>query len=154
MRQENYEVLKKFYHAFRYKNTSEMLSVYADDVQFSDPAFGNLEGEEAKAMWRMLLERDKNTFQINFCDIEADDQGGTVTWEAQYQFGKNPVFNRIESRIEIENGRIIKQEDKFSLQRWASMAMGAKGTALGLTPFLKPQVQKMTRKSLQNYLQK
>lgn len=152
MRQENYEILKQFYHNFKYKKTNEMLSAYADNVQFSDPAFGELQGEEAKAMWRMLLERDNNSFKMNFCDIEADKKGGTVTWEAEYRYGKNPVFNRIESRIEIENGKIVKQEDKFSLQRWASMALGAKGMALGLTPFLKPQVRKMSRKSLQKYL--
>lgn len=152
MQQENYEVLKKFYHAFKIKNANELVSVYADDVQFSDPAFGDLQGEEAKAMWKMLLERDRNHVKLNFCDIEADETGGTVTWEAEYRYNNKPVFNRIESRMEIEDGKIVKHKDNFSLQRWASMAMGAKGIALGLTPFLKPQIRKMARKSLNSYL--
>ncbi len=152
MRQENYEILKHFYKAVQRKDTHEMLSTYADDVEFSDPAFGNLQGQETEAMWRMRLGHDDDSFKVNFCDIEANENGGKVTWEAEYTYKNNPVFNRIESYIEIKNGKIIKQEDKFSLQRWASMALGAKGIVLGLTPFLKSQVRKINRKSLKNYM--
>jgi hypothetical protein len=37
-----------------------MVACYAPDVEFSDPVFPRLRGEEARAMWRMPVERGQD----------------------------------------------------------------------------------------------
>jgi hypothetical protein len=51
------EIIESFYRAFARRDATAMAALYADDVRFSDPAFGPLTGEHARNMWRMLAER-------------------------------------------------------------------------------------------------
>jgi len=50
----------------------EIFCRHHKDILFEDPAFGELKGDDAKNMWRMLVERSKGEIQITFKDIEAD----------------------------------------------------------------------------------
>lgn len=50
----NAALLEKFYSAFQRLDAETMASCYASDIQFSDPVFPNLQGNEAADMWRML----------------------------------------------------------------------------------------------------
>lgn len=50
----NAALLEKFYSAFQRLDAETMASCYASDIQFSDPVFTNLQGNEAADMWRML----------------------------------------------------------------------------------------------------
>ena len=36
--------------------------------------------------------------------------------------------------MQLVAGKIVRQEDKFSLWRWSSQALGTKGSLLGWTP--------------------
>ncbi len=93
-----------------------MTSCYADDIIFKDPAFGELKGDQAKAMWQMLLGRDSKP-NITFKVIEASEHYGKVKWVANYNYGskQRPVTNHIAGTFEIEDVKIIKHIDNFSL---------------------------------------
>ena len=54
------QLIQKFYSAFASKNIEDMIDCYHDDIRFEDPAFGILEGNRAKSMWRMLLKNNKS----------------------------------------------------------------------------------------------
>lgn len=49
------KIIHQFFTAFKNLDAETMVSLYQDDIMFEDPAFGVLKGEEAKAMWRMLV---------------------------------------------------------------------------------------------------
>ena len=51
---ENEQLIRNFYESFANNDADGMIACYADDIEFSDPAFGKLKGADAKNMWRML----------------------------------------------------------------------------------------------------
>ena len=51
-----------------------MASLYAPDARFRDPAFGELSGEEAGDMWRMLTVAGED-LRVELAEHEAE--GGT-----------------------------------------------------------------------------
>jgi ketosteroid isomerase-like protein len=58
MSHPNTELIERFYTAFQQRDAETMAACYADDVVFSDPAFGELRDEEARDMWRIGLLAD------------------------------------------------------------------------------------------------
>ena len=156
MAHPNEELIKKFYSALRDADAETMVSCYADSIRFEDPAFGKLEGEHAKNMWRMLIERGKGELEFNFSNIEADEHCGKAYLEAKYLFSKTKrrVHNKIHASFEFKNGKIIKHTDVFNFWRWSSMALGPIGTLLGFTSFLKNKVRKNCLELLAAYERK
>ncbi|MEQ9437675.1 MAG: nuclear transport factor 2 family protein [Cyclobacteriaceae bacterium] len=154
--QEHQQLIVQFYTAFQQLDAAEMISLYDDDVVFEDPAFGQLRGEEAKAMWKMLIERGKDSLKIEFYDVLGTPTGGTATWEARYLYSKakRPVHNIIQAQFVIADGKIIKHTDQFRFWRWASQALGPTARVLGFTSFLRQQVRKGTREALDKYMAK
>ncbi len=53
----NRELIERFYEAFGRCDGAAMSACYAPGAHFRDPAFGDLEGDEIGAMWRMLTAR-------------------------------------------------------------------------------------------------
>ncbi len=51
------ELIERFYAAFGRCDGAAMTACYAPGAHFRDPAFGDLEGNEVGAMWRMLTGR-------------------------------------------------------------------------------------------------
>ena len=84
----NQELIDHFYNSFKNKNAEAMIACYHDDVEFSDPAFGLLKGSEAKSMWQMLIERGKDSLQIDYNTVSADSENGKAKWIAHYNFVK------------------------------------------------------------------
>ena len=120
-----------------------MCKCYADNVVFEDPAFGQLMGERAKNMWRMLAKSQKGKdFQVIFDQVSDH----SAHWEAKYTFSRTgrKVHNIIDAEFEIENGKIVKHTDHFDLHRWAKQAMGFKGMLLGGTKFFQKKLQAQT----------
>lgn len=148
------EIVEKFYTAFKNGDAKTMGDCYHKEAIFNDPAFKNLSGKEASAMWAMLIERSKGKLEIDFHSVIADDTLGQCTWEAQYEFSKtkNQVHNIIHATMEFKDGLIFKHTDKFNFWRWSSQALGTPGKLLGWTPFLKSKVSKMAMKSLRDYM--
>ena len=55
----NAELLLSFYAALGRRDSGAMNACYASDVEFHDPVFQSLRGEDAKRMWRMLCARER-----------------------------------------------------------------------------------------------
>lgn len=142
------EIITQFYTAFQQKDAEKMISFYHDDVEFTDPAFGTIIGEDAKNMWRMLCANAQN-FSLSYSQVTNT----TAHWEAKYIFsstGKS-IHNKIDATFEFKDGKIYKHTDVFNLHKWASQALGIKGFLIGGTAFFKKKLQKQTHKLLAKY---
>jgi len=148
------ETIKKFYTSFAKQNFKEMASCYHKEIVFEDAAFGQLKGSQVSAMWEMLLSQAKNPVKVTFSNIEANNQTGSVNWEANYKFGarKRKVRNQVQSHFKFKDGKIIEHIDTFNLWKWSRQALGFGGLFLGWTPFLKRKIQKTTNQRLQNFM--
>lgn len=147
--EDNRRLITKFYEAFTRKDAEAMVSVYAEDVRFSDPVFTDLRGERAKNMWRMLCERGKD-LRVEFSGVEADETTGKAHWEAFYTFSVTgeKVHNVIDASFVFANGKIVEHTDRFDLRRWAGQALGLKGKLLGWAPFVHAAIRKNAAKGL------
>ena len=148
----NTELIQRFYTAFQQRDAETMVACYADDVVFSDPAFGELRGEEARDMWRMLVARAQD-FSLTFEGVEADDRSGRAHWVASYLFSQTgrAVVNRIDARFVFRDGRIVEHRDSFDLWSWTRQALGLKGTLLGWSPFVRKLIRQQARNGLKTY---
>ncbi len=151
----NARLIESFYQAFQRGDAEAMAACYADDVQFSDPAFQDLHGVAAGDMWRMLLSRSKD-LQLVFDGIEADDNSGKAHWVATYTFSQTgrKVVNDISASFTFRDGKIVKHVDSFDLWKWARQALGLKGTMLGWSPVVKGAIRKQAAKGLALYQQR
>lgn len=149
---DNTSLVTEFYTAFANQNYRGMIACYHNDIEFSDPAFGTLKGDEAKAMWQMLIERSGGKLKVVFSDVTAN----SAHWEAFYEFSKTGrnVHNKIDARFEFKDGKIYRHHDHFNLWKWSTQALGASGFLLGYTSFFKNKLQKQTRKLLNDYMQR
>lgn len=149
----NETLITKFYTAFQQRDAATMSSCYHPDIVFNDPAFVNLRGSEAGAMWKMLCERGKDLV-LTFNQVQADDTTGQAHWEATYTFSKTgrKVHNIIEARFKFQDGLIIEHRDSFNFRRWSAQALGLTGLLLGWTPMLQKKVQQEGRHALEKYM--
>lgn len=149
MSHPNTELIDRFYSAFQQRDAETMAACYADDVVFSDPAFGELRGEAARDMWRMLLSRAQD-LTLTFTDVAADDQTGRAHWDARYTFSQTgrAVLNRIDARFVFRDGRIVEHRDRFDLWSWSRQALGLRGALLGWTPFVQRAIRAQANKGL------
>ena len=152
--EENEQLINRFYEAFAAGDADSMNACYAEHVVFEDPAFGRLNGEEPKAMWRMLLERSNGNLKITHSVKEASNGGAKAHWEAIYPFSKTgrQVHNRIDAEFIIEEGKIVYHKDTFNLWKWAGMALGPTGKLLGWTGFMKNKIRQMALANLKKYM--
>lgn len=148
-------LIEKFYTAFQNKDAETMISCYHDEVVFNDPVFGELKGEDAKAMWQMLC-RNAKDLRIEFSDINGSLKKGSAHWEAWYTFSKTgrKVHNIVDTQFEFKDSKILKHADSFNLHKWASQALGWKGWLLGGTKFFATKINTQTRKSLADFKEK
>lgn len=153
---DNANVIREFYTAFQQRNAAAMNACYAEDIVFSDPVFGLLQGDEVRAMWSMLCQQAKD-FSLEFSDIELlDEEYATCRWVARYTFSGtgNRVENRIKAFMRLKDGKIIEHSDGFRLSTWIGQALGWKGVLFGWTNFMKRAVQKRARASLDRFMKK
>ena len=152
----NETIIHKFYTAFANANVEQMCEYYHPNVQFSDPAFGLLKGEEVLQMWSMLIERSNGNLKIDFSEIIANEYLGSAHWIATYRFSKTnrKVVNTIESQFHFKDNLIIKHIDNFDIWKWTKQALGIKGLLLGWTGFMQKQVHDQARMSLHKYCEK
>jgi ketosteroid isomerase-like protein len=150
----NEQLIHHFYTCFKNKDYSGMQACYADNATFSDAVFKNLNSDQVKAMWQMLILKGKD-MRIEFGQISADEKTGKAHWDAYYTFsatGKN-VINKIDANFEFENGKIVKHIDDFNFYTWAKQALGTTGLLLGWTGFLKNKIQTTAMANLQKFMQ-
>ncbi len=149
----NEQLLRDFYQAFAARDAAGMARCYHPDIVFSDPAFPQLRGSDAGAMWRMLLARGKD-LQITLVHAAADASGGSATWEARYTFSKTgrPVVNRIDALFAFKDGLIVRHIDHFPFWRWARQALGLPGWLLGWCWPFKAMVRKQAGAALSQFI--
>lgn len=149
----NAALIHRFYDSFAALDAAGMQACYHPDVVFSDPAFGELRGRRAGAMWAMLCGRAKD-LRVTASDVQADDQRGRAHWEAHYTFGQTgrPVHNRIDAEFEFRDGLIIRHTDTFDFYAWARQALGPAGLLLGWTPILRNKVRQTALAGLDKYM--
>lgn len=130
-----------------------MVSCYHDNIQFQDPAFGVLKGEDAKKMWRMLMKRSNGNIKITFDRVQANEKTGSAHWVAEYLFTQTgrKVVNIISAQFEFQDGKIIKHTDTFDLWKWSKQALGWKGALLGWTGFFQKKIRERSRKLLEDW---
>ncbi len=147
-------LIEEFYTAFNNLDAETMISCYHKDIVFEDPAFGELKGEHAKNMWRMLCASQKGKdFTVEFSNVSVDGEKGSAHWEAHYNFSKTGrrVHNKIDANFIFEEGKIISHKDDFNLHKWASQALGFKGKLIGGTNFFKRKLQSQTNHLLSKF---
>jgi ketosteroid isomerase-like protein len=149
------ELITNFYTAFSKGKAEEMVACYHKDIQFEDPAFGVLHGEDAKNMWRMLIARG-GSIDIQFSDVQADGEKGSANWVATYAFSQTgrTVVNKIHANFLFKEGKIIQHTDTFNLHHWAKQAFGWKGWLLGGTSFFKKKLNAQTAATLRRFVEK
>ncbi|MWV17256.1 DUF4440 domain-containing protein [Pseudomonas sp. L-22-4S-12] len=149
MAHPNAELISRFYQAFQQLDAEAMVACYAEDVQFRDPVFTDLQGKDAGDMWRMLAARAQN-FSLTFDSVQADDQQGSARWVATYLFSKtgNTVVNPIQANFRFADGKIVEHRDHFDLWRWARQALGTQGLLLGWTPLVQGAIRKQAMAGL------
>lgn len=76
----NEKLIHTFYTCFQQLDADGMAACYHADICFSDPAFPDLKGAEAGAMWKMLCSQAKG-FELSFSDISANDTTGSARWK-------------------------------------------------------------------------
>lgn len=152
---QNQQLITTFYTCFKNKDYKGMQACYADNATFNDPVFKNLNAEQVKAMWQMLISTAKD-FSIDFSDVSADDKTGKAHWDAYYTFSKtgNKVINRIDASFEIENGKIVKHTDDFNFYTWSKQALGTTGLLLGWTDVIKNKIQTTAKENLEKFMKK
>ncbi len=148
----NIETINSFYSAFSKLDAGGMNARYSNDIVFSDPVFGMLEGEEVRKMWKMLC-RNAVGFNLEFGNITDKGDGYyTCDWTASYTFSAtgNRVVNKARAYMQLENGLIIGHSDAFRFYKWARQAFGIKGWMFGWTTFFQRRVRARVRKMLAN----
>jgi ketosteroid isomerase-like protein len=152
----NQTLIENFYTAFANGNVAEMNACYHENVTFEDPAFGELKGKKAKAMWEMLLSRSDTKPNIQFSNVTANDKTGSANWIAEYEYGKQKrkVINHITAKFEFLDGKIIRHKDSFDVWKWSQQALGISGYLLGWSGFMQKKIQATTNGLLGKFMEK
>lgn len=142
----NRAVIRTLYEALDRGDGEAMAGCYAPTARFRDPAFGELDGEQAGDMWRMLTARAED-LSVELAEHEADEHTGTAHWIARYTFTDTgrPVVNDVRARFRFADGRIVEHVDEFSFFAWSRQALGPVGLALGWTPLLPALTRRRAR---------
>jgi len=130
-----------------------MNDCYDGDVTFYDPVFENLDGEQVRAMWEMLLGRAKD-LRLHFSDIVTEPGYGSCTWRAEYTFTATgrKVVNKAKARFTMHAGKIVEHQDAFNLWNWSRQALGWPGLLFGWTSLLQKKIRKNARRSLDKFM--
>lgn len=145
-------LIHRFYEAFNRLDADAMVACYTEDVRFSDPVFGDLQGTQVGDMWRMLTSRAQD-FSLRFDQVRANADTGGAHWVASYLFSQTgrTVVNDIHARFTFRDGLIREHHDHFSLWRWSRQALGAKGLLLGWTPFVHGAIRAQAQRGLKAF---
>ena len=149
---DNRATIERFYEAFGQRNGAAMTACYAADPHFRDPAFGDLEGEEVGAMWRMLTGRARD-LEIELREHEAGEEAGSAHWIARYTFSTGrPVVNDVQARFRFApDGRIADHVDEFDFRTWAKQALGPSGRLVALLPPLRSKAREKALAQLASF---
>jgi ketosteroid isomerase-like protein len=149
---DNADLIRRLYTSLDRRDGEAMAACYLARARFRDPAFGELDGREAGALWRMLTSRSAD-LSVELAEHRADGDTGEARWIARYTFTATgrPVVNDVRARFRFEDGLIAEHEDSFSFWRWSRQALGPIGLLLGWTPFLRAATRRRARQELERF---
>lgn len=153
MIKEHVELIEKFYTAFQNKDADGMISCYHKELEFEDPAFGELDYERTCAMWQMLVTSGKD-LEVDFKNAWSENEFGGADWQAQYTFSKTgrKVHNKIDAKFKFKEGLIVGHRDHFDFYKWTRMALGVPGILMGWTGFFQKKVKENVTKLLDKWM--
>jgi ketosteroid isomerase-like protein len=145
-------LIERFYGALGAKDGAAMAACYGPDATFEDPAFGQLDAQQAGAMWRMLAARAAD-LTVDVSEVKADGDTGSARWIAHYTFTQTgrPVVNDIRASFRFADGLIAEHRDRFDWWRWARQALGAPGLLLGWNPLFHNAARSKARRTLAEF---
>lgn len=148
----NRELIARLYRGLDEHDGEVMAACYRPDARFTDPAFGDLTGEEAGDMWRMLTSRAED-LDVELAEHEAEGDTGSAHWIATYTFGQTgrKVVNDVRARFRFEDGLITEHVDDFSYWTWSRQALGPAGLLLGWSPMLRGVTRKKALEQLSQF---
>lgn len=147
------QIITSFYDCFAARDADGMVALYADDVTFHDPAFGELHGDRAKAMWRMLCAAGKD-LEVQASAISGANGAGRAHWTADYTFSTGRrIHNEVEARFDLADGLITRHSDTFSFSKWAAQAFGSFGV-VGRLPGAATLFQLLSNRQLDGFIAK
>jgi ketosteroid isomerase-like protein len=148
----NAQLIERLYGALDAADGDAMAALYASDATFRDPAFGDLDGDGVRAMWRMLCSQAKD-LDVTVSDVRADDAGGSANWVATYTFTATgrPVENRVSASFRFRDGKIADHRDEFSIWRWSRQALGPAALVLGSNPVGAALIRRQARGRLEEW---
>ncbi len=151
--QKHVDIIEKFYNAFNKGDADGMIACYHKDLEFNDPVFGDLDYDQACAMWKMLTERSTD-LEINFKNAWSENEFGGVDWDAKYTFKKTgrKVHNMIDAKFQFKDEQIIGHRDYFDFYRWCKMAFGPMGIILGWTDYMQNKIRIEVSGMLDKYM--
>jgi len=149
----NRALVQRFYDSFARGDAAGMNACYAPDVVFSDPVFGTLHGDRARAMWTMLCSGLVD-FSLTYDIADVDDAMGHVHWIATYTYSatRRRVRNVVDATLTFRDGLIAQHDDRFDLWKWSAQALGPSGAVLGWTPFVRAKIAKMAAARLDAFV--
>lgn len=122
------ETVEKFFTALSKMDWKLMNNLYSKDLVYSSVFFEGLDYHRATHLWEMYL-YDTKHYSITYKITDQVDNVVTVCWVVVYRFGKKQrkVINAMESKLEVVNGKIVRQTDYFNYKKWVVRAFGLKG---------------------------
>lgn len=146
---EHAALIERFYAALDRHDAEAILACYGPNATFSDPVFPTLDATGVRGMWRMLCARGKD-LRVVVSDIHAGATHGRARWVATYTYSATgrQVINRVRARFSFRGGLIDRHVDRFSLWRWAAMALGPKGAWLGWLPPVRSAIRAQAARAL------
>jgi len=151
--QKHIDLIENFYAAFSKGDADGMIACYHQELEFNDPVFGDLDYNQACAMWQMLNERS-NDLEINFQNAWSENEFGGVDWDAKYTFSKTgrKIHNLIDAKFEFKGGLIVGHRDHFDMYKWCQMAFGSTGFLLGWTGYMQNKIRTQASGLLEKHL--
>jgi ketosteroid isomerase-like protein len=143
------DLIQRFYAAFNAHDGDAMAACYTADAHFWDPVFGDLNGPEPGAMWKMLTARAPD-LRVELAAHASEGNTGSAHWIAHYTFSQTgrPVVNAIRATFQFRDGLIADHRDEFDFTKWARQAIGLPG----LLPPVRSTVRKRARAGLDAYM--
>ncbi|MEZ7498560.1 nuclear transport factor 2 family protein [Flavobacterium sp. Arc3] len=150
---QNEKTITKFYNAFANGDATKMCECYHPNIQFRDPIFGALKGNDVCKMWEMLMAKSNGNENIKFSEVKADDYHGSALWEDTYNFSKNnrEVVNKIRAEFFFQDDLIMRHTDDFDIWKWSKQALGLSGHLLGWTGYMQKKIHQNALQSLKKY---
>jgi hypothetical protein len=150
---ENEKTITKFYEAFANGDASKMRKCYHPNIEFRDPIFGSLKGNDVCQMWEMLIARSNANIKIKLSNVKSNDYHGVALWVATYNFSKNKraVVNSIRAEFFFQDGLIRRHTDDFDIYRWSKQALGLTGYLFGWTGFMQNKIHTNALSLLKKY---